>query len=79
MAELKPVEYIMRLDYGAKKGPEVVIRAEPIQELVRCRDCKYYVAGSTRMECSFMRFYVAYPGDYCSRGERRTEGANGEN
>lgn len=41
MAEPKPVEVIMRIDFAASKGLEVVAHAEKVQELVRCKDCQY--------------------------------------
>ena len=42
MAKLKPFEVIMRIDYTASKGPEVMCHAEKVQDLVRCRECKYW-------------------------------------
>lgn len=37
----KPIEVIMRIDFAASKGPEIVAHAEKVQELVRCKDCKH--------------------------------------
>jgi len=53
------------------------IPAADVVEVVRCRDCKFYVAGRDRIDCSLMRFYLTYPGDYCSRGERRIKDGKG--
>lgn len=41
MAELKPMEVIMRIDFAASDKTQVCAHAEKIQELVRCQDCKY--------------------------------------
>ena len=38
-----------------------------IRELVRCKDCKYYV---TLCVYNIEHIYVRKPYDYCSRGER---------
>ena len=42
MAELKPMEVIMKIDFVASNGLEVVAHAERVSELVRCKDCKHY-------------------------------------
>lgn len=45
MAELKPFEVIMRIDYAASKGPEVVAHAKKVQDLVRCGECRYRITA----------------------------------
>lgn len=32
----------MRIDFADSDGEQVVFHAERVQELVRCKDCKYY-------------------------------------
>ena len=45
MAVFKPFEMIMLMEYGSAVADgdamQVCIKAEPIAELVRCKDCKY--------------------------------------
>lgn len=43
-----------------------------VAEIVRCRDCKFYTTGTIAMCCARGYLEMNYPGDYCSRGERRT-------
>lgn len=73
MAELKPTEVIMRIDFSASNGVEVVAHAEKVQELVRCKECKYYCEAE-RM-CNDTNGFDRYwkPTDYCSYGERRED------
>lgn len=41
MAELKPFEVIMKIDFGANDGVTAVAHAEKVVELVRCKDCTH--------------------------------------
>lgn len=83
MAELKPMEIIMRIDYASSNGIEVVAHAERVQELVRCKDCKYFEHDSVE-KINGIPLIVAHEicrrstglvyatsNDYCSRGERK--------
>lgn len=75
MAELKPLEVIMRIDFAASKGPEVVAHAEAVQELVRCRDCRHNYntcvnSGINEPKCYFTDYKLT-ESDFCSRGVRR--------
>ena len=77
MAELKPFEVIMRIDYAASKGPEVVAHAERVQELVRCRDCKHRDPEDKGCDCAghemVMGGIIPMPDNwFCADGERRT-------
>lgn len=69
MAELKPFEVIMRIDYAASKGPEVVAHAEKVQELVRCVDCKW------NMSCGYIsaRSFKEWKDWFCADGERKVQ------
>ena len=79
MAELKPIEYIMRLDYGAQKGPEVVIHAQGIQRLVRCRECRYFHNGYDEKCCiNHSGVVVTDENGFCHHGKRRDDDAVGE-
>lgn len=71
MAELKPFEVIMRIDYVPSKGPEVVAHAEKVQELVRCKECKHYNAG---FECLVEGYGIERDPDwFCADGEREVQ------
>lgn len=71
MAELKPFEVIMRIDYAASKGPEVVAHAEKVQDLVRCKDCKFYEKGHG---CDLLDVFMLNMDDwFCADGERREQ------
>lgn len=39
--QAKPIEVIMRIDFAASKGPEIVAHAEKVQKLIRCGECIY--------------------------------------
>ena len=74
MAELKPFEVIMRIDYAASKGPEVVVHAERVQELVRCKECKYHLPETERTNPYCNRFHCMKPDDwFCADGERKVQ------
>ena len=67
-----PKEVIMRLEESNRIG---TIRADTVQELVRCKDCKHrYVTGITTQYyvCDFMDAEYRDDG-YCHRGERIEE------
>ena len=42
MAKLEPIEVIMKIDFAASNGLDIVAHAEKVSELVRCRDCYAY-------------------------------------
>lgn len=46
MAEIKPFEMIMLMEYGGAvvdgKATKVCVKAKPIAKLVRCKDCKFH-------------------------------------
>lgn len=48
MAEMKPFEAIMRFEPNGTRytddGVEVCVKASKVQDLVRCKDCKYCYA-----------------------------------
>lgn len=41
MDKLKPIEVIMRIDFVATDGEKICAHAERVQELIRCKDCKF--------------------------------------
>ena len=59
-----------------------VINAEPTQEIIRCKDCKFYGRADKRRfyrgsDCLNKRIDTIVPDrDFCSRAERKDE-ANG--
>ena len=74
MAELKPMEVIMKIDFAASNGLEVVAHAKKVAELVRCQDCQHYNPEATEWRCDIVAGLVEpYDDDFCSYGERRTE------
>lgn len=80
MAELKPMEVIMRIDFSANNGVEVVAHAEKVQELVRCKDCVHYWKNHLKAEVDdAVAVCLASPRDdaFCSEGERRDDGEDG--
>lgn len=80
MAELKPFEVIMKIDFAGSNGIEIVAHAEKVAELVRCGDCKWFQCnmnydgtlpnGVPKYEC---RHWCGEcdPTDFCSYAERR--------
>lgn len=76
MAELKPFEVIMRIDFAASKGLEVVEHAEKVQELVRCKDCKYYVeevGACTRSDIIRSDMRIIMPNWFCADGVKKEQ------
>lgn len=51
----------------------------PIQELIRCKDCKHYyekewvVGKGSYTTCWYQTIANAQPNDFCSRAERKEE------
>lgn len=78
MAELKPIEVIMRIDYVATGKTEVVCHVDRVQELVRCKDCDYWddaLEAPRDKGCYFCGCHGGYTRAeyYCADGERRSE------
>ena len=83
MAELKPLEAIMRIDFTASDGSRIVAHAERVQELVRCKDCKWYEINELKRDGTEDRRFKPSvcmlagqrrgPMHYCADGERRLE------
>ena len=63
-------EYIIK-----ETGYPGAIEQEIVQELVRCRDCKWYKTMYCKMDrwTDLVTIYVAKKDDYCSYGERRKD------
>ena len=64
--EAKPIEVIMRIDFAASKGPEIIAHAEKVQELIRCGACRY-----DEVCCRTIRSEGRRPDDFCSMGKKR--------
>ena len=80
MAELKEFEVIMRCTpvAGMNGKGEIVIQAEKVSELVRCKDCKHSRTNKDDDEdvyyCERTIGRAFHSGDFCSGGERRDNG-----
>ena len=74
-------EYIMPINDTAKDWDEMfvaVIRKQ--EELIRCKDCKYWYAGENINYCRKFwdddgepKLYRCTADDFCSRAERKEE------
>ena len=77
MAELKPMEVIMRIDFVAYDREQICAHAERVQELIRCKDCRWGKEVCGNIEC-FVDTNV--PPEYhgyewfCPNGGRRADG-----
>ena len=71
MDELKPMEVIMRIDFAATDGEKICAHAERVQELIRCKDCKFYKGLAVCMihgeKCGGTNYF-------CAWAERRSDG-----
>lgn len=72
MAELKPFEVIMRIDFVASDREQVCAHAEKVQELIRCKDCKWFgeIGCAIRIVDDTDK---PAENDFCSFAERRTD------
>lgn len=73
MAELKSFEVIMRMKPQAYKNSdnEVVFMAEPVQKLVRCKDCIHGVPHGKYYRCGIEKEFHTYTSDYfCACGTK---------
>ena len=68
MAKPKQMEVIMRIDFAASNGIEVIAHAEKVQELVRCKDCKHRNGSA----CDYSAVWLRENG-FCQWGERRED------
>ena len=68
MDELKPIEVIMRIYYAPSKygnGPELLAHVKKVQELVRCRECRFG-------HLCIIGQHLGLDG-FCSKGEREVQ------
>lgn len=78
MAELKPMEVIMRIDFAASDKTQVCAHAEKIQELVRCQDCRWWERDyqpryhPDERPCNIVGMGTP-PDWFCADGERRDD------
>ncbi len=68
--QAKPIEVIMRIDFAASNGTEIVAHAEKVQELVRCKDCKYRRSDDFCAGRGYPEQLVPDDG-YCDKGKRK--------
>lgn len=80
MAEFKPFEMIMRIEYGGAVNDgdymQVCCKAKPVSELVRCKDCIHrFVDGeNVRFNCCELNHNKVQSDDwYCADGERSSD------
>ena len=64
-------DYIIRIQL--LKWTIAIINAPSadVQEIVRCKDCKYLMFSDCYGECSKGKKGIVMPDDFCSCGERR--------
>lgn len=61
-------------EYIVTEHPDFPYEEPKPQELIRCKDCKYYyVLNEVRGNCSEYNFVEKIPIDYCSWAERKEE------
>lgn len=70
MNELKPMEVIMKIDFSASNGLEIVAHAEKVSELVRCRECIHDNLNDPICPIPWVKRMLD---SFCSFGERRTK------
>ncbi len=74
MAKLKPVEVIMKIDFAASNGLDIVAHAEKVSEFVRCRDCHYFYNGNDEKYCINHRgLVVTDKNGFCCHAKRRDD------
>lgn len=76
MAEFKPFEMIMRIEYAGAVADgdamQVCCNAKPVAKLVRCRECKHAKDENfiSAIWCENLEKYLAYD-FFCHDGERK--------
>lgn len=72
MAELKPIEVIMKIDFAARNGLQIVAHAEKVSKLVRCKDCRFF-HNEYDEKCCINHKGVAVTDEngFCHHAERR--------
>lgn len=71
-------EYIAKCNEVKGIGGKTILVPDYIdttREIVRCRDCKWYMAYWQSAYCDYMAHSVE-PDDFCSYGERRCDENN---
>ena len=73
----KPIEVIMRIDFSASNGTEIVAHAEKVSELIRCKDCKHCVYEEPGMAyCNNIIGSWTSDDFFCKDGERKEDAKN---
>ena len=67
------LEVIMRIDFSATDGTQIVAHAEKVQVLVRCGECKWWRKDSDHTCRLLGGASPRLVKDFCSRGERKGE------
>ena len=66
-------EWIISLDDDLKDSDELFVgNVRDGEQLIRCKDCKYWGADCYRYGCKYATG-VMFENDYCSRAERKEE------
>ena len=71
----RPVTYGTRLGLEYSKSLVETAETADVQEVIRCKDCKYFYQDSNIKVCKHWNCHSTTDGAYCSYGERRKEDA----
>ena len=73
MAELKRFEYIIEFEpyYMENAEGELCFKSKSVHKLVRCRDCKHWVANGTEFASCDLDALVRSAGFFCACGEQK--------
>lgn len=67
-------EWIVSIDDDMKDYDEMFVgNVRAGEQLIRCKDCKYYLGYKSYGHYCENDFYVATGEDFCSRAERKEE------
>ena len=69
----RPVTYGTRLGLEYSKSLVETAETADVQEVVRCKDCKYFYQDGNIKVCKHWNCHSTTDGAYCSYGERRKE------
>lgn len=80
MAEFKPFEVIMLMEYGGAvvdgDATKICLNAKPIAKLVRCEECRWACLAPQRKTATCMKNRLPFTHEYdffCKDGERKEQ------
>ena len=73
--DFQPVVYGTYLGLKSAKSFVETAESADVQEVVQCKDCKYFYQDSNIKVCKHWNCHSTTDGAYCSCGERRKEDA----